>query len=141
MVVLPVAWLAGRIQLGSPLDDLVCTPTSAFAQEIYFRASLLFALNIVFRKRKRITLLLHAALLGLRHLRHLWAFHAVPLAPLAGIILTTTVAELVCGTPRAARWHGGLHSDATRAFPGDSVESPTEVKKERYVPLLKVVCA
>lgn len=92
--VLPVAWIAGRLQPWSPLDDLVYAPASAVAQELYFRASLLIALTLVLRGRKHAALLLQAVLFGLWHLR---AFVTVPLAPAAGIILATTVAGAVWG--------------------------------------------
>ena len=92
--VLTVAWFADRLQPWSPLDDLIYAPASALAQELYFRASLLVALTMVFRGRKHVALLLQAILFGLWHLR---AFATVPLAPATCIILATTVAGIVWG--------------------------------------------
>lgn len=94
MVVLPAAWLAGRLQPWNWLYYLVYAPASALAQELYFRAGLLVALRLLLRGRERMALVLQSVLFGLWHLR---AFGVVPPAPAAGIVLATFIAGMFWG--------------------------------------------
>ncbi len=71
---------------------LIYAPASGISQELFFRASLLPAMQMVLKKRKRLGLVLHAALFGLWHIgplfvgAPLWAVVAVMLVPfLSGI--------------------------------------------------------
>jgi hypothetical protein len=71
---------------------LVYAPASGISQELFFRASLLPAMQMVMKKRRRLGQILHAALFGLWHIgplfvgAPLWAVIAVMLVPfLSGI--------------------------------------------------------
>jgi hypothetical protein len=91
---IPLALVAGRGQPWDWLGDLVFAPASALAQELYFRAALLYVLARLFQDRLRRAILLQAALFALWHAR---AFRVVAPAPALGVLALTLAAGLLWG--------------------------------------------
>jgi membrane protease YdiL (CAAX protease family) len=75
-----------------PLPMLVYGPASGFAQELFFRATLLPALMRVFRHRPWLAILAHAALFGLWHVPR--ALMTAPVAPVPATFAVAAVTFL-----------------------------------------------
>ncbi|HEV2457075.1 MAG TPA: CPBP family intramembrane glutamic endopeptidase [Ktedonobacterales bacterium] len=91
---IPIALLAGRGQPPSALDDLVYAPASAIAQELYFRAALLYALTRLCRDKTRAAVSLQALAFALWHAR---AFEVVPVLPALAVLAGTFAAGMFWG--------------------------------------------
>ncbi len=94
LVFIPGALLVGRAQPLGSLNDLVYAPASALAQELYFRAALLVALNHLSRGNIRLALALQALLFALWHIR---AFEVATTAQAAAVLALTFLAGLLWG--------------------------------------------
>lgn len=88
VVVLPVALTGGWIGF-HPLAFLLFAPLGALAQETFFRAALLPALDAALAPRRRLALGLQALLFSLWHVPLAWL--AAPVAPLPAVISVAVV--------------------------------------------------
>jgi membrane protease YdiL (CAAX protease family) len=94
LVFIPGALLVGRVQPLGWLKDLAYAPASALAQELYFRAALLFALNHLSRGNARLALALQALLFALWHIR---AFEVATVSQALAVLALTFLAGLLWG--------------------------------------------
>lgn len=94
------------------LPALVYAPASGIAQELYFRASLLPALERVLHEKKAVAILLHSIIFIGYHFR---TFQSVPSFPI-GILIATVLFLAGCGwawqvqRDRTIVWAMGQHS-------------------------------
>jgi membrane protease YdiL (CAAX protease family) len=94
LLFIPGAALAGRIQPLDWLDDLVYAPTSALAQELYFRGALLAALSRLSRGDARLAITVQAGIFALWHLR---AFAVATIPQAVGVLALSLLAGLLWG--------------------------------------------
>jgi hypothetical protein len=104
-IFIPGAFLAGRVQQQDVPAAMLAAVTSAFAQELYFRAALLTALERLRPAHPSRMVLLQAGIFAVWHAR---AFRVVTPAPASGVLLLAFVA--------GAAWGWQVRHDRTLAY-------------------------